>query len=602
MISTPIYGAFNARWLAFEDVARTFVPVPQFLQLGHESHSVLLGPRGCGKTTLLKMLTRRALDTWEQSGRATRFKTTFTRPRYEAIYISSDVRWSYELTSLPETARLSASLSMQAQRIMVSVNALLSLLEATQGITATFPESETAIANSLIKQWRFVGTLRSIADIKATLTTLVGEIRGHLNVGDIAKLKCVFDSMSPLFYAHTLDAPTGAISIISEHLPSELRPLSWALCYDELEIAPQWLRIELLEALRSTTQNIFLKLTWSPLLPSGLRTSPESAADFKPIRLWHSHVTDPRLFCEELTRDFLRERFPQADVTPEGFFSRSVFAAEGSEEPEKSYQQGSTEYEVFKELASWDKSFRLLLTDRQIDPENPIPKSVSERDQFFRKVKPVALLRLEFMTEKGARSRKRPAIYSGKEAVYAMSEGNPRWLIGLLNDFADLGVLGGSQSSVTFHVRYADQARLLNTSSQRFLSLIKASPFRLQEPQIGLSGTQDVTLFEFIQAIGAYFNSEIYCRNFPLDPIGSFAVPNDVDETTVSMIEQLLELGGLVYIGSSPQDVPRAIRGARFRLSFILAPIHKLPLRTYREVPLNDVLMGLHDEQQLKLF
>jgi hypothetical protein len=308
------------------------------------------------------------------------------------------------------------------------------------------------------------------------------------------------------------------------------------------------------------------------------------------------------LFCEELTRDFLRERFPQAEVTPDAFFSRSVFAAEGSEEPEKSYQQGSTEYEVFKELASWDQSFRQLLTAKQVDPENPIPKSEPEKDQFFRKVKPIALLRLEFMTEKGARSRKRPTIFSGKEAVYAMSEGNPRWLIGLLNDFADLGVLGGNRAGETLHVRYADQARLLNTASQRFLSLIKASPFKLREQQIGLSGAQDVTLLQFINVIGAYFNSEIYCRDFPLDPIGSFTVPNDVDETTVSMIEQLLELGGLVYIGSSPQDVPRAIRGARFRLSFILAPIYKLPLRTYRGVPINDVLMGLHDEQQLKLF
>ena len=602
MIATPIYGAFNARWLSFEDVARTFVPVPQFLQLGHESHSVLLGPRGCGKTTLLKMLTRRALDSWDASGRAERFKTSFTRPRYEAIYISSDVRWSYELTSLPETAGLSPGLSVQAQRIMVSANALLSLLEATQGIIGTRLEIESALATSLITHWRFVGTLRSIADIKATLGRCVAEIRGHLNVGDISKLRGAFDSIPPSFYGHILDAPTGAIGIISEHLPSKLRPSTWALCYDELEIAPPWLRTELLEALRSANQHLFLKLTWSPLLPSGLRTSPESAADFKAIRLWHSHVTDSRSFCEELTRDFLRERFSGMEMSPDGFFRRSVLAAEGNEEPAESYQQGSTEYEVFKELASWDHSFRLLLTDRKIDPDNPIPKSPAEKDQLFRKVKPVALLRLEFMTEKGARSRKRPAIYAGKEAVYAMSEGNPRWLRGLLNDFADLGILGGSRSSEALHVRYADQARLLNTAGQRFLALIKASPFKLPVQRTGQSGEQDVTLFEFIGVVGAYFNSQIYSRDFPLDPVGSFAVASDADEIVIAMIDQLVELGGLVYIGSSPQDVPIAIRGSRFRLSFILAPIHKLPLRTYREAPLGDVLAGLYDKQQLKLF
>ena len=391
-------------------------------------------------------------------------------------------------------------------------------------------------------------------------------------MGDIVKLKRAFDSIPPAFYGHTLDAPIGAIGIISEHLPSELRPSNWALCYDELEIAPPWLRIELLEALRSANQNVFLKLTWSPLLPSGLRTSPESAADFKAIRLWHSHVTDPRSFCEELTRDFLRERFPGMEMTPDGFFRRSVLAAEGNEEPVESYQQGSTEYEVFKELASWDQSFRLLLSDRKIDADSPIPKSLAEKDQFFRKVKPVALLRLEFMAEKGGRSRKRPAIYAGKEAVYAMSEGNPRWLRGLLNDFADFGVLGGSRSGETLHVRYGDQARVLNTAGQRFLALIKASPFKLPEQRTRRSGEQDVTLFEFVGVVGAYFNSQIYSRDFPLDPVGSFAVASDADELMISIIEQLLELGGLVYIGSSPQDVPIAIRGSRFRLSFILAP------------------------------
>ena len=48
-------------------------------------------------------------------------------------------------------------------------------------------------------------------------------------------------------------------------------------------------------------------------------------------------------------------------------------------------------------------------------------------------------MRNEFIkNEIEKRSRKRVTLYAGKEAVFAMSEGNPRKLLGLLNDISDL--------------------------------------------------------------------------------------------------------------------------------------------------------------------
>src|SRR4051812_19038657 len=98
MTRDPI-AEFNARFVDPEHVARQFVPTLAFSKLVYQRHSVLLGPRGCGKTTLLKMLTRRALHTWEAE-RQRHESYELPLPSFEAIYIPTDVRWSYEIASV----------------------------------------------------------------------------------------------------------------------------------------------------------------------------------------------------------------------------------------------------------------------------------------------------------------------------------------------------------------------------------------------------------------------------------------------------------------------------------------------------------------------
>src|SRR6185369_5592218 len=94
------YSANNARFLSPEEVAQLFVPLPAFSRLVREGHCVLLGPRGCGKTTLLKMLTGRALKYWKTSERSRAYADSFSFPDYESIYIPADMRWLREMEGL----------------------------------------------------------------------------------------------------------------------------------------------------------------------------------------------------------------------------------------------------------------------------------------------------------------------------------------------------------------------------------------------------------------------------------------------------------------------------------------------------------------------
>src|SRR6202035_2787425 len=109
----------------------------------------------------------------------------------------------------------------------------------------------------------------------------------------------------------------------------------------------------------------------------------------------------------------------------------------------------------------------------------------------------------------GERSRKSVTLFAGKQAVYAMSEGNPRWLLGLLNDLADFGTsLSDLAVKGAIKVKYRDQARLLINGSRRFLTQIKANPTRDRE---------HLTLFDFVAKIGGTFSAELYERDFSLD-------------------------------------------------------------------------------------
>src|SRR5688572_14530765 len=88
-----IYESFNARNLSPEEVAKTFVVPDEFAALCGNNHAVILGPRGSGKTTMLKMLTERALHSWT-SKESDGFRRSIN---FVGIYVPTDIHWHHQL-------------------------------------------------------------------------------------------------------------------------------------------------------------------------------------------------------------------------------------------------------------------------------------------------------------------------------------------------------------------------------------------------------------------------------------------------------------------------------------------------------------------------
>ena len=86
MSEPSIFDAYNARFLAPEQVGKNFIYSAIFDQVVLAQNSLLIGPRGSGKTTLLKMLTVPGLYNWKHAKK----KNLLKHVDYIGIYVPSD--------------------------------------------------------------------------------------------------------------------------------------------------------------------------------------------------------------------------------------------------------------------------------------------------------------------------------------------------------------------------------------------------------------------------------------------------------------------------------------------------------------------------------
>ena len=112
-------ATFNSRYLTYKQVSEQFIPTQNFYDLAKACHTVLLGARGSGKTTMLKMLQPEAIIEFQK------VDNSFDVPFY-GVYIPSDRQWSFILE------RLEAQINpfyTKVSQALVNLNVLLAFLD-----------------------------------------------------------------------------------------------------------------------------------------------------------------------------------------------------------------------------------------------------------------------------------------------------------------------------------------------------------------------------------------------------------------------------------------------------------------------------------------
>jgi hypothetical protein len=525
---------------------------------------------------------------------------------FTGIFVATDISWSQQLNLLgngtlePQFSRLLSVASFTTHSLKAVLTAFQQRISASTGATTRLvnipipnQKLEGAIVTSIAKAWHVENIAPSFFSLRQALTyrlMQIGEIGSQETIAGASGRE---DRLASVPYLHLpfLEASAYAIEVFEDAL--QIPPGKWGYAFDELELAPESIQQELIQAIRSTDDRFLFKLALNPfttntsLLQHTL--SPAPGQDFDQISLWYAEKRVAQGFCEGLWKE-LAKQIDAPAWSPRGVLGNSYFesSAEDMEEERRAYAPGSRWAKRFSALAAKDASFREYVTRRAIDLHALHLMDEDQRAAEVRKVAPIVALREFYLRDPGSkdeqadslRSRKTAVLYTGADSVFALTEGNPRIFIGLVG-----ALLQDAKRRTVPTVSPRVQAERLLATAERFLATLRTIPVENAREDAGMG------VVNLLRKIARYFHADAVRGEFQAAPVGSFTIDARTPEVILKALGQALNAGAIIYI---PDDEGKVIltslRGKKFRLSYLLAPLYGFPIRLGRDIALSRIL------------
>lgn len=608
------FDNFNARYSSQEEVATTFVSNEDFYSIARNNHTFVIGPRGCGKTTMFKMLTSSAIQNWQpKSIRDKELKDNFP---FIAIYIPSDDLWKDQLSSLTESVKDINDLKEFIENTLVNINILTNFCSSISKHLNTIDvedkiTKEVLFSNDLIKYWKLEDCFSSINSIKNELSfrksNFIQKVYKHIfNVKNKINNEIDFEDF---YFSDFLNDIRNAI-ISFERIYHENKEQKWALCFDELELVSSTFCNKLIQKLRISPDNIVFKLSSGPLTDFTDNIA-QAFHDYQIVKMWPNNIKEEETyirFCEDIARErilYYRQhknikKYVEVDFTRLfGILDYSKLALKDFNfdidlRVQESEPKSETWF-VFKELAKTDLSLAMQMDKRGINPDNPIPRTKTNYDTFIRKAKEIVINRLVFSKYKNdgsnalqKRTRKEYPIYYGKDTIFKICEGNPRFIMNIIDELVIKSNKYLDIDNITFSP--LEQADVIKMVSVRFSAMLNTYPSSTE--YFG----KTIDLSWLINEVGNYFEKEVNYKEFNLNPATSFKFKYDTtNPNIIDLIELGIKLGAFIKVDKSPDEISHNDTETRYRLTYLLHPSYKLPLRLYNSVYLNNIIR--HDPQ-----
>lgn len=593
-----LFGSYNARHLEPIEVAKTFVPSKKFWTLLEPNNSLLIGPRGSGKTTLLKMLQPVALINWQHE----HAKSTLSQIELYGVFIPTDLNWKEEITVAVEALKLEERDTLiealfVANIQLAFISTLQQLLEINElsassgkliGITRV---QETEIVKQLIKVWLISSdgvpspSFRALRRALRTRINSLSSFRPNFPDKDLAVSR-VHEALraSQFDFENTVLQATGIVEDVTEV------KRRWALSFDEVELAPDFIQTSLFKRLRSPSSSLVYKLAVAPFVPAADMLNevsmPGVSNDWTPIPLWYVDQNEAQRFCEDLWHQIYRDIAPSIP-SPSLLFGQSDISEQSDSsltkplpgfKNESKYAEGGVWQKAFEELYRKDSTFRTFIDRKEIDIKRLNSSVLKKRHSEIRKIAPLVYFRNRFVKSfdstgraKLNTTRVQEEIYSGWETICAVCEGNPRWFKGIV------GVLLLEWTTQNRTIGKSIQAVELQKASNRFRALVSACP--IGESSAG----KDSPLgpLQLTDEIAKFQKDILLQKSFTADPALSVELDERASDELVQLVSVCLNIGALISIDPEVGATSlSSLKGRRFRLSYLLAPSYVLPLRT----------------------
>lgn len=632
MKSDVIYESFNAKNIPFHKISKSFIPNEEFFQIAKDNHTLVMGPRGCGKTTMFKMLTSKALFNWDTKN--SNELTLKKKIPFIAIYIPADEIWKEQFDEMENRLSQNPNSWNKIKNSIFCTNIFVSLIEAIKDHLSLNYKNDTKINTQISITIIRAFLLRK--DLIPTLDNVINELNFRFQEIYL-KYEGICDGLEEEFEQYYRLDFLKALMPICTHYETltKSKTTRWALCFDECELIPKELFFSLLNRLRAIPEKFLFKLSTAPTLPFSINNTDQLSSsakkdhDYDSVTMWpdtHEKNKRYKTFCtrlaiQRITSILIRKYDYTGDVNLADFFGNTrtinVIGNLKSLHPDNSgkrfvdlinadadeYAKNSIEYFAFKEYAFLDEHFKKKLIKKGVNPDNPV-SNVKQRDELLRKVYEIVVCRLTFfkyskkdnVINKSVQGGNfRPNYYHGVDTLVTLVDGNPRYLIGLIDEFRSYIKVEGINLKPK-KITKNQQHKIFNEASLKLLAKIESVPLvRIPETTNKPKIETSYHLYNIVTKIGAYFYEQINTGQFKSDPNSCFYIDSKSinDRRLLNQIRIGVYLGVFISLPSSYSELSTDevdLKGERFRLTHLLAPKFSLPKRQFKKIALSTII------------
>lgn len=588
------FGVDNAKQMDVHETVQLFIPQPNFHRLIVKKNQILLGSRGSGKTTWVRMLAHDHvyLAALDQSKRTDYARLALQR-NLIGVYVPASAAFTGDLKNKGWQTEEEAEQYFVWRLNLHICSALTHILESCVNQYLTDSDNSQR-ANAISKICSHLATTwggeeakaASVEELRLILSKV--ELRHQTELRKRRTSSKKLDPFEDHFDNDLLLPFKNAINIIKTNIKIPADAV-WMICLDEIEYLSELHHRILNGQIRSASSDIIFKIATMPFahhtLATNLGDPVREGNDFEYINVDQESIDSRGGQVEGDFLRFARAMFRRRIAVKSPHLAqldlRSLLGTAPLVDNKRVETIEEKQY-FFSLLRKHANSATIIRAERLKDT----PKF---KNEIVRKMHGALLLR-EALENKGGNSRL--GIYCGESVVVRCCDGNARRLMRVINQLVQKIEIN-DKGSPKLPIEPVVQNQILESMARDTLSRVHSEP-----PNGAVAAT-------YLSAIGEYFKWKFSSSASLLgsDQVTSIRIEAEDGEEAQRFIKQAVQLSLMIPGPDITLTASSPTCTGVFHFAFLFSPLFKLLPRRNSSVRLSKILTHRsHTKQTESIF